>query len=240
MSLVTEVIMNLLYKTFSSVVICLGLSVGAGAASGEITVSGEGAAYAEPDMAMVTLGVTADESTAKEAMDQTSQITAAILERLTGLGIASQDIQTTDLSLNSNWADRVEPNGTPRINGYRSSNRITVRIRNLDQLATMLDAVLSDGANRLDGLTYTLANLEPLMNEARRAAVVDARGKAELFADAAGVELGALVSLSDIGASPQSSEMMSMARVSDVGVPVVEGEISVRARVILVYEIDTP
>ena len=232
--------MNTFRKILASISMCLVLSSAPVFADGQVSVSGEGSAFAVPDLAVVTLGATANAETPKDAMDQTSQITAAILERLAGFSIAPRDVQTAELSLNPVWSDRIEPQGRPRISGYEASNRITVRIRALDQIGAVLDAILMDGANRLDGLSFTVSDPEPLLNEARRAAVLDARNKAALFADAASVELGALVSLSDTGLSSPRPEMMRMATVSDAGVPVAQGETEVRAAVVMVYQIAAP
>lgn len=202
-----------------------------------ITVSGEGSAFAVPDMAVLTLGATAEAKTAKAAMDETSGITAAILDQLAGFDIAPRDIQTSDLWLNPVWNNRNTSQDRPQIVGYQASNRVTVRIRNLDILGTVLDAALTDGANRMGGLQFTVSDPKPLLNEARRNAVTDARERAELYADAAGVTLGALINLSENGVRMPRPEMMSMARASDAGVPVAEGETELRAGVTLVYEI---
>lgn len=204
---------------------------------GRITVSGEGSVFAVPDMAVVTMGATAQAKTAKAAMDDTSDITTAILAQLSAFEIAPKDIQTSDLSLNPVWSNQVANSGRPRIDGYQASNRVTVRVRDLDSLPQLLDAVLTDGANRLGGLHFTLSDPEPAMNDARRLAVQDAVAKARLFAEAAGVELGPLISLSEDGLRVPRPEMMSMARAADAGVPVAEGETQVRAGVTLVYAI---
>ncbi|MFP7672879.1 SIMPL domain-containing protein [Marivita sp. S0852] len=207
---------------------------------GQITVTGEGRVSAAPDMAVITIGASAEDKTAKVAMDKTSQVTGAILENLTQFDIAPRDVQTSDLSLRPVWDNRASGTDQPRIRAYSASNRVTVRIRNLDDLGAVLDAVLTDGANQLGGLSFTLSDPEPVLNDARIRAVADARARAELFAQAAGVELGALVSLSETGARTPRPEMFSMARASDAGVPVAQGETEIRAGVTLVYEIATP
>lgn len=228
-------------KGFLTIIsIFLGVTAVSAETQGRITVSGEGSVFAVPDMAVVSVGATAESETAKEAMDQTSGITSAILARLAEFDIAPRDIQTSDLSLNPVWSNRGQSDGRPRIEGYQASNRVTVRVRNLGQLGDVLDAVLKDGANRLGGLQFTLSDPDPVMDDARRLAVADARAKAELYADAAGVELGALISLSETGIRVPRPEMMSMARAADAAVPVAEGETELRAGVTLVYEIATP
>ena len=207
--------------------------------AGQLTVNGEGRVTAVPDMAIVSIGATAEAETAKDAMDQTSVITSAILDRLTDAGIEMRDVQTSELSLSPIWANRPNSDTRPGIEGYRGSNRVTVRVRDLNQLGSVLDLVLADGANQLGNLQFTVADPEPLLNEARIRAVADARARAELLADAAGVELGALISLSETGTRNPQPEMMSMARASDMAVPIAEGETELRAGVTLVYEIQS-
>lgn len=221
----------------AAVVAFVGISPVWAETTGQLTVSGEGSVFAVPDMAVVSVGAMADASTAQEAMDQTSDITSAILARLADAGIEGRDIQTSDLSLNPIWNHRATTDDRPRIEGYQASNRVTVRVRDLDALGGVLDALLRDGANQLGGLQFTVSDPEPLLNEARVRAVADARARAQLLADAAGVQLGGLISLSETGTPMPRPEMMGMARASDAAVPVAEGETELRAGVTLVYEI---
>ncbi|WP_299785680.1 SIMPL domain-containing protein [uncultured Marivita sp.] len=225
---------------FAAIVVLVGISPLWAETTGQITVTGEGSVFAVPDMAVITMGASAEAETAKEAMDQTSDITTAILDRLTEAGVAERDMQTSDLSLSPLWSNRSSSENRPSIDGYQASNRVTVRVRDLESLGTILDAVLTDGANELGGLEFTLSDPEPLMNDARIKAVADARARAKLLADAAGVELGALISLSETGARAPRPEMLSMARASDSVVPVAQGEAELRASVTLVYEIVSP
>lgn len=225
---------------FAAIVVLVGISPLWAETTGQITVTGEGSVFAVPDMAVITMGASAEAETAKEAMDQTSDITTAILDRLTEAGVAERDMQTSDLSLSPLWSNRSSSENRPSIDGYQASNRVTVRVRDLESLGTILDAVLTDGANELGGLEFTLSDPEPLMNDARIKAVADARARAKLLADAAGVELGALISLSETGARAPRPEMLSMARASDSVVPVAQGETELRASVTLVYEIVSP
>ncbi|MCR9108641.1 SIMPL domain-containing protein [Marivita sp. XM-24bin2] len=204
---------------------------------GRITVTGEGRVFAVPDMAVVTMGATAEAETAKAAMDETSVMTNAILERLAEAGVAERDVQTSDLRLMPVRSNRTSSDTRPEIDGYQASNRVTVRVRDLASLGNILDAVLTDGANQLGGLQFVVSDPEPLLNEARVKAVADARARAELFAEAAGVTLGPLVSLSEAGAQFPRSEMMGLARASDAGMPIAQGEAELSANVTLVYEI---
>lgn len=234
-----EVIMSKVTGFLAALVLLIGMSPVWAETPGQITVTGEGSVFAVPDMATVTMGASAEAETAKSAMEQTSATTAAILEQLTASGVAARDIQTSDLTLMPVWSNRGAPDTRPTIDGYQASNRVTVRVRDLAALGTLLDAVLSDGANQLGGLQFTVADPAPLLNEARIKAVADAQAKAQLFATAAGVELGALLSLSEAGSQMPRPEMFGMARMADAGVPMAQGETELRASVTLVYQIKT-
>ena len=223
-------------------IMALALLAGSAAAAQEevlrrITVSGEGSVAAAPDMATLSLGAAAEAKEAAEALRMTSEITQRILERLAEAGIESRDIQTSGLSLHPlrrNYREGTDEQ--PGIIGYAASNGVTVRVRDLDQLGSVLDTVVSDGAKSLNGLSFGLQEPRPLMDEARKLAVADARAKAELYATAAGVSVGRLISLDESGGGGPSPYMaeMSMARSA---VPVAAGEMDVSAQVRIVYEV---
>ncbi|MBT8475750.1 MAG: SIMPL domain-containing protein [Alphaproteobacteria bacterium] len=226
----------------ATIVIVLGLGWGlpghAQDLPGRISVSGEGRVEAVPDMATVRLGVTTQAPGAREAIDDNSRAMAAVLDRLAGLGVAERDIQTQGFSVSPRWENRS--NAPARIAGFVAQNRVAIRVRDLDALGGILDAVARDGANSFDGLSFGLQEPGPVQDAARRAAVADARARAALYAEAAGVELGRLLSLGDVGAGPQPGPMpmarAEMAMVSDA-VPMAAGELSITAQVLMVFEI---
>ncbi|MDU8912880.1 SIMPL domain-containing protein [Aestuariicoccus sp. MJ-SS9] len=202
-----------------------------------LTVTGEGQAAAVPDMATITLGVTAQSENAAEAMDQTSEAVAAILERLDGLGLQPRDIQTSDVSLNPIWSRRMNNDTPPRIEGFEASNRLRLRVRDLEKLGVILEAALEDGANRLGGLSFGLRDPDPVMDEARAAAVADAQRRARVYAQAAGVTLGPVLRIHEGGEFfPVEAPMMEMARAADV--PIATGETSLTARVTMVFALE--
>ncbi|MEM8979601.1 MAG: SIMPL domain-containing protein [Pseudomonadota bacterium] len=203
----------------------------------KLTVSGQGEALASPDMAVVSLGVIAQARSAKAAMDQVSEQLGTILARLERTGIAARDLQTSDLRLSPQYARNTGNLEPRRIVSYEAANTLSVRIRDLDQLGGVLDQALTDGANQLYGLRFEVAEPAPLIEEARASAVKDAVSKAKLYARAAGVELGRLLSLSEAGSvSPRATPMMEMRMAADA-VSVAAGEVGLSARVTLVYEI---
>jgi uncharacterized protein YggE len=215
-----------------------GIATAQDASARTLTVTGEGIVAAAPDMATLRLGVLAQEEEAAAAMAAVSERMRAVLARLEAAGIAAADVQTSTLALSPEWeGPRPGDTGLPRIARYTASNLVSVRVRDLDTLGAVLDAVLTDGANRLDGLAFAVADAAPLRDEARRRAVADGRARAELFAEAAGVELGPLMRLDEAG-SPRGFAAMEMSRAaSDGGMPVAPGEVTMEARVNMVFEI---
>lgn len=203
-----------------------------------ISVSGEGEVSAVPDMAVITVGAQAEADTAAEALAATSAAVAAALEVLDAAGVEGRDIQTSGVSLSPRmvWPDR---NGSepPRIEGYVASNQLTVRVRDLASLGVVLDAVVSSGANTLGGVTFTLSEPNAARDEARRAAVADARTRAALYAEAAGVVLGGVREIAEEGLSQPMPRMMAEAAMSDAAVPVAPGEVTISARVRMVFDI---
>ena len=202
-----------------------------------ITVSGHGQVDVEPDMATITLGVTQDAREARQAMDLVSRSVAQILERLSFEGIEARDIQTRGLRLNPVWSNRGSSGAVPpKITGFVASNTVFVRVRDLPELGGILDAVIEDGANEFNGLRFSVQEPDPLADKARQLAVADAMAKAQLLADAAGVALGPVVSITEQGGNP-SPVMMEMANARGMDVPIASGEVSVQASVSMMFEI---
>jgi hypothetical protein len=206
------------------------------AAPATISVTGEGIVAAAPDLATVSLGVTMQGDTAAAAMAAGNSALQAVLERLKAAGIEDRDLQTSNLSLNPNWQSG-DGTTAPVIVGYVASNILSVRVRDLDKLGAVLDAVVTDGANTLNGISFGLADPDPVLDQARTEAVADARGRAELLVGAAGVKLGRILSIAESGGMmPMPAPMFRMEAASDA-VPVAGGEVGMSASVTITYEI---
>ena len=206
-----------------------------------IMVTGEGRVDVAPDLATISLGVTNEADTAKEALDANTAALQAAIDRLKAAGIEDRDIQTSGLSLGPRYDyNRTNPDGSAQITGFIASNMVTVRVRVLDQLGAVLDAVVTDGANTLGGVSFGLQEPDPVLDEARKDAVADARRKAELYAAAAGVTLGKVRSIAEQSGFAVPMPMpMAEASLSKAAapVPIAGGEVSVTANVTIVYEI---
>lgn len=200
-----------------------------------ITVTGDNTAQAAPDLATVDMGVTTDGPSAAEALATNNAAVKAIMDRLVSAGIEARDIQTSNLSLNPNWTSTPDGAGSV-ISGYMAMNMLSVRVRDLGKLGPVLDAVVTDGANTLNGITFGLQDPKPVMAAARRQAVVDARLRAEELAAAAGLKLGSLVSITEGGGFQAPQPMYRQSVAQDAGVPVAGGEVGMTASVTLVFE----
>ncbi|MFP4274846.1 MAG: SIMPL domain-containing protein [Paracoccaceae bacterium] len=201
-----------------------------------ITVQGSGQVAAEPDMAVISMGVEARAETARAAMDETSEAMAAMLARLEESGLDRRDMQTSALSLSPVLA-RDQRDGPQRIDGFAARNELTLRVRDLGSLGAVMDAVLSEGANRFGGLRFSIADPEPLESEARRRAVTDAMSRARELAEAAGVELGPVRKIHESGGHrPVMREMAAMSDAQD-SIPVAAGEITIEAEVSMEFAI---
>jgi uncharacterized protein len=169
-------------------------------ASGGITVVGQGEAFGTPDQANVQVGVEVFTPTVDEATAQNEAVIQQIMDSLTALGIAENDIQTTNYSL---WAEQIYGDRGPEgIAGYRVTNQVNVTIRDINQVSDVLAAVTEAGANTIYGISFSVADPAALEEEARAAAMADARVRAESLAALAGVSLGDITIISEVVGQP--------------------------------------
>jgi uncharacterized protein YggE len=204
-----------------------------------IQVVGEGRATAAPDLARISLGVSHQAETAGEAMDAMSAGTEAVLGRLGAEGINQADIQTGQLMLEPAYNYNT-PDGNPKMIGFIATQMLDVKVREITQLGEVLDAVVQDGANRVNGVSFDVADPQAATDEARRDAVADARDRAELYAEAAGVALGDLVSISEstVYAPPMPMyDARAGAAAEAAAVPIAPGQLSLVTNVTVTYAI---
>ena len=164
-----------------------------------ISVTGEAKISAPPDLAQIDGGVTSEAKTAREASDANNAAMGKVLLALKGAGIDEKDFQTSRLSLQPQ-SSSSKASGPPTIVGYRASNRVTIRLRDVTKLASVIDTLVGAGANDIGGINFMVSQASKLLDEAREKAIADARRKAEIYAKAAGVTLGAPLSISEGGA----------------------------------------
>jgi len=213
--------------------------------SGTISLQGNGQVVSSPDMAIISSGVVTMGKTARAALNANSAAMGQLFTLLDAAGIEKRDIQTSNFSVQPQYiySDQRDQNGypkPPRISGYQVSNNVSVKLRNLDKLGSLLDNMVSVGSNQINAVGFALNDTAPLVAKARRAAMADAIAKAKLYADAAGVRLGEIVSISEGagGLSPRF-EAMALSRVSAPGqkVPVASGELTFSKQVSVVWKL---
>lgn len=204
-----------------------------------LTVSGEGKASAAPDMATLTSGVVSEGKTAREALDANSGAVAAMIDSIKAAGIEARDISTSGFSVQPRYAPQKKEDDALRIAGYQVTNAVTVQLRDLGKLGDLLDQLVTSGANQIGGIAFDIAEPGKLEDEARVAAVKDARHQAGIIAEAAGVRLVRVISIAGEGGVRPMPQMMMAARAPKMdSVPVEAGETQVRAGVTVVYEIE--
>ena len=200
-----------------------------------IAVTGEAEVSVAPDQAQITGGVTSEAKTAREASEANNKAMAAVLQALKAAGIAEADVRTSRLALFPQSAP-VRQNGPMQITGYRASNRVTIRIRDVANVAGTIDALVAAGANEIGGIDFIVSQESKALDEARVQALEDARRKAEIYARAANVRLGAPTSISEANQGDPPMPMRATFK-AGAATPVAPGEETLRVSVSVSYEI---
>jgi uncharacterized protein YggE len=204
-----------------------------------ITVTAEAGVSVAPDMATIRIGVDTLEATAAEAMQKNSAQMRKVQEALRGAGLGERDLQTSGLSVQPEYS--YPQNGERVLQGYRASNGLNVQVRDLTKLGEILDQVTKDGANNISGLSFGLQESQKAEDEARIAAVKEARRRAGMMAEAEGVKLGRVIEMRDASvAAPQPMMRMAAAEAVRSPAPIEAGEMQFSVSVTLSWELVQP
>jgi uncharacterized protein len=230
-------------SSFSLQVCCL-LAVSIGQICAEeheparaIRVTGEGTVAAPPDMATIHTGVVTQADTAKAALKQNNEAAAKLLQTLKQQGVAEKDIQTS--SFNVSPLHRQDDRGRqlPEIVGYRVQNQLRVRLRNLPKLGEVLDALVQAGSNQVSGISFGVDDPGGILDQARSRAVRDAKNRAGVYAQAAGVEVGQVRQISEQPLAIPRPMEWGFARADAAAVPIATGEQEFQVTVHVIYEL---
>ncbi|KAI0562321.1 hypothetical protein FGB62_62g019 [Gracilaria domingensis] len=201
-----------------------------------ISVAGDGSVSAPPDMATVSTGVVTTAATAQAALAANNQQFEQVLSVLAEQGIESRDVQTTFFDVNPQF--QRGPDGEDQgITGYQVTNQVQVLVRELDNLGRILDALVTAGSNRISGVSFSIGNDTELRNRARSLAVADATTRAGVYAEAAGVQVGKLIAISEQSIPQPQARQSFDTFAAEASVPIATGELQVRATVFLQFEI---
>ena len=177
-----------------------------------LDISATGEVTRVPDLAIISAGVVARSSSATGAIQQAANRMERMRAALKAAGIDDRDIQTTNISLNPEY--RYENNLPPRLTGYTASNQVTVKFRDIRNAGRILDALVREGANQINGPNLTIEQPEAALDEARTRAVATGRARAELYARGLGMRIVRVVVVSESGgyAVPPPMPVMMEAR----------------------------
>ncbi len=202
---------------------------------GHVVVVGEGKVAVAPDLAQVRSGVTTVAKTVKEAVETNSRTMAAVITSLTESGIVQKDIQTSQFSIQPVYAPTDGQHPESKLTGYRVSNQVTAKVRRIEKLGDVLERLVAAGATDVWNVEFLVSDPSKALDEAREAAIADARRKAEVFARAAGATVGRVISIEEAGAMPPPFPRIGAA--AAMPVPIATGENTLRATVTVGFDL---
>jgi len=204
-----------------------------------LNVSSNAEARRVPDVATISAGVVTQAADGNTAMRQNAQQMDKVLAAIKAAGIAERDVQTSGVNLSPRY--RHDDNEAPKITGYQASNTVSLKVRDIAALGKVLDALAAQGANQINGPSFEIDQPEPVYDEARLAALEKAQARARTYADALGLKVRRIVSISESSGGGFRPVMMRAAAApmaADVSTPVSPGESSVSVNLDVVFELD--
>ncbi|PZM13722.1 hypothetical protein CPY51_12625 [Rhizobium tubonense] len=208
-----------------------------------IVVSGEGQSAIAPDTALVTLSVVKQAKSAHDALDENNKAMGAVLATLKDSGIAERDLQTSGFSIQPQYNYSNGTNGQPQppeLIGYQATNSVSVRVRDLAKLGSLIDQAVGLGINQGGDIQFINDKPDAVLDEARKNAVANALAKARTLSEAAGVKLGRVIEISEDSnrPAPQPVFRAAMMKQATDSVPVQSGENTYNVTVTITYSIE--
>ncbi len=196
------------------------------AAGTVLDVTAEGRTTRVPDLATIRAGVVSQSTTAAAALTDNAQRMAKVLASLKRAGVAPRDIATSNVQLAPQY--RYADNQPPVITGYQATNTVSIRFRDVAKSGTVLDALVAEGANQIDGPNLSIDKPDAALDEARTDAIAQAKRRADLYAKAAGLRVSRIVSIAesgqDAGGPAQPVFMMARASMAKDSTQIAPGE----------------
>jgi uncharacterized protein YggE len=195
-----------------------------------VSVSGSGQAEAQPDQATVRLGVQTDAESAEQALAENNTKMQSLLDTLQQAGVASEDIQTQAIQLQPRFIQQPEQQAVGQaLDGYTAANTVEVKVKNLDTLGELLDVAVKAGGNTVEGITFEVSDSTALLDQARKAAMLDAQHKAEQLVSLADATLGNVLTLNEFSNPPRPVARAGVAEAQ--AVPIAPGTQSIQVDV---------
>lgn len=203
-----------------------------------ISVGGQGEARGVPNQVQLSAGVATVAATADAALAENARKMTAVFAALKHLGVPERATQTSNFSVQPQYAQNTRGDGADRISGYQVSNQVDVTLDDTKKLGPALDALVAAGANQINSVSFGIRDPTTLQTEARQAAIADARKRAETYANAAGVMVGQVISIDEQNAEAPRPVFRAMAGLAEApATPTAAGELSVGAAVTVVFEL---
>lgn len=174
-----------------------------------LQVNAHGAVQHAPDVATIQAGLVTRDSDAAATMRDNAARMMRVLSALRVAGIPSSDVQTDGVSLQAqySWSDKQPP----KVTGYEARNGVAVKLRDMEKVGEVIGLLVGQGANRIDGPNFAVDKPEAALDEARKAALAQARARAELYAQSAGLRVRRIISISETGSTlPSPRPMLRM------------------------------
>ena len=208
-------------------------------ASTLLSVSVDAEVQGAPDLAEIGAGVTTEAAEAEQALRANAERMSRVVAAVRKAGVADRDVQTSGLTLQPQF--RYQENREPILTGFRASNRVQVTLRDPRAAGRIIDTLVREGANQIDGPNFRIANPEPLLDKARQEAVRKGRARAELYAAASGLRVKRITTISegqDVRPMPYPAPRMAMAMEAKDSSPVAPGEVRMTVTVQMGFELE--
>jgi len=201
-----------------------------------ITAQGHGEVKVKPDIALITLTVTTQSVDQAEAVRQNAVRTTTVLAALRGVAIADKDIETQSYTVQPQYDYKPSP---PLLTGYQVQNSVQATVRDLTKVGLVIDKTTAGGASEIGGVSFDLSNRAQSQSQALSQAVAAAKLKAGVMAEAAGVGLGRLLTMTEGSSAPIVRPLYAMrtmaAPAAAPETPINDQQITISADATLVY-----
>jgi uncharacterized protein YggE len=228
---------------FAGAAVALATLAACGGDETLLTVHASSTTRTAPDLAIVTLGVSARGDTAQAAQAAQSTRMSAVLAAARAAGVEEREVQTVGFSLEPQYA--YPRGGPPRITGYVSRNTVSIRLRDLSAVSGLIDATVAQGANELQGIQFTFLDEEASREAARAQALQTARARAEDYAEAAEMRVVRILSITEPGGAVPplpyqrnlSGRVVAAVEQAASGSQIAPGELDAQSSVTVVFEL---
>lgn len=204
--------------------------------SARIIVTGSGSVTTPPDYAEIASGVTTQAKTAKEASDANTKTMAALNSALKANGIAAGDIQTLRFAVSPVYGP-PQQNAPPKLVGFSVSNELGIKVRQIGKVGEILDSLIQAGATDSGSVQFLHSNMSQVLDQARQAALADARRKAALYAQSADLKLGGVAWITEVPAYAPPSPMMAGRAYAAAPVPISAGTDTLSMQITVGFEV---